>query len=543
MQVAIPSTKIVTKIEANPLLVSRENEYRQLRVAAYCRVSTDSDEQLDSYEAQLAYYTDAIAKNPKWRFAGIYADEGITGTQANKRPNFQKMIRDCEKGKIDFILTKSVARFARNTVDSLKYVRKLKAMGIGVFFEEQALDSMKSENEMFLGLYSVMAQAESENISANVRWGIQQRMKSGTFAFRYTILGYRRGENGEPEIIPEEAEIVRKIFNMYLEGASLDQIKSYLETNGIKTKKGKSVWSKQIIQDMLCNERFAGDMLLQKTYIENCINKKVKKNRGEMAKYLITNNHPAIISKETFKLVQAEIARRSSKRKTSDLSITEQGKYSGKFALTEILVCGECGSPYRRKTWVIKGEKKRVWRCLNRVEHGTQYCKHSVSIDEEKLQEAICRGLRNAFEYRDEVSELILSGLSYAVTGDDNILDAYVIEQKIKDLKQDMEDMITMSMRTEGDTEKFEVEIRKISDQLCAMRSQLEVARTQTQASEKVNQEIESIKMFLADTEINFSEYNEIVVRKLIECIRVMPDGNLVIVLKGGMTIEEQIAA
>ena len=543
MQVAIPSTKIVTKIEANPLLVSRENEYRQLRVAAYCRVSTDSDEQLDSYEAQLAYYTDAIAKNPKWRFAGIYADEGITGTQANKRPNFQKMIRDCEKGKIDFILTKSVARFARNTVDSLKYVRKLKAMGIGVFFEEQALDSMKSENEMFLGLYSVMAQAESENISANVRWGIQQRMKSGTFAFRYTILGYRRGENGEPEIIPEEAEIVRKIFNMYLEGASLDQIKSYLETNGIKTKKGKSVWSKQIIQDMLCNERFAGDMLLQKTYIENCINKKVKKNRGEMAKYLITNNHPAIISKETFKLVQAEIARRSSKRKTSDLSITEQGKYSGKFALTEILVCGECGSPYRRKTWVIKGEKKRVWRCLNRVEHGTQYCKRSVSIDEEKLQEAICRGLRNAFEYRDEVSELILSGLSYAVTGDDNILDAYVIEQKIKDLKQDMEDMITMSMRTEGDTEKFEVEIRKISDQLCAMRSQLEVARTQTQASEKVNQEIESIKMFLADTEINFSEYNEIVVRKLIECIRVMPDGNLVIVLKGGMTIEEQIAA
>lgn len=177
------------------------------------------------------------------------------------------------------------------------------------------------------------------------------------------------------------------------------------------------------------------------------------------------------------------------------------------------------------------------------MEHGTQYCKHSVSLDEEKLQEAICRGLRNAFEYQDEVSELILSGLSYAVTGDDNILDAYVIEQKIKDLKQDMEDMITISMRTEGDTEKFEAEIRKISDQLCAMRNQLEVARSQTQASEKVNQEIESIKAFLADTEINFSEYNEIVVRKLIECIRVMPDGKLVIVLKGGITIEEQIAA
>ena len=229
MQVNTRTQKIVTKIEANPLLVNKENEYRQLRVAAYCRVSTDSDEQLDSYEAQLAYYTDAIAKNPKWRFAGIYADEGITGTMAKKRPQFLKMISDCEKGKIDLILTKSVARFARNTVDSLKYVRKLKGMGIGVFFEEQSLDTMKADSEMCLGLYSVMAQAESENISANVRWGIQQRMKSGTFAFRYNILGYRKGENGEPEIVPQEAEVIRRIFQMYLDGSSLDQIKEYLE--------------------------------------------------------------------------------------------------------------------------------------------------------------------------------------------------------------------------------------------------------------------------------------------------------------------------
>ncbi len=541
MQPTMTVNKIVTKIEANPLLVSRENEYKQLRVAAYCRVSTDSDEQLESYDAQLAYYTDAIAKNPKWRFAGIYADEGITGTQASKRPQFQKMIKDCEKGKVDLILTKSVARFARNTVDSLKYVRKLRAMGIGVYFEEQSLDSMKSENEMFLGLYSVMAQAESENISANVRWGIQQRMKSGTYAFRYNILGYRKGKNGEPEIVPEEAEVVRKIFQMYLDGNSLDQIKAYLESNEIRTKQGKHIWSKQIIQGMLTNERYTGDMLLQKTYIENCISKKSKKNRGEMAKYLITNNHSAIISKELFKSVQAEMARRSSKRKTSDLSITEQGKYSGKYALTEILVCGECGSPYRRKTWMIKGEKKRVWRCLNRVEHGTVYCKKSVSIDEEKLHEAICRGLRNAFAYREEVSDLILSGLSYAVTGDDNILDAYVIEQKIRELKQDMEDMIMMSMRTEGNAEKFEIEIRKISDQLCAMREQLDIARNQMSASEKVNTEIENIRSFLADTEINFAEYNEIVVRKLVECIRVMPDSKIVIVLKGGMTIEEKV--
>ncbi len=539
MPMSTPTRKIVTKIDANPLLANKENEYKQLRVAAYCRVSTDSDEQLESYEAQLAYYTDAIAKKPEWRFAGIYADEGITGTMATKRPRFLKMIQDCEKGKIDYILTKSVARFARNTVDSLKYVRQLKAMGIGVYFEEQALDSLKADNEMFLGLYSVMAQAESENISANVRWGIQQRMKSGTFAFRYNILGYRKGENGEPEIVPDEAEVVRKIFAMYLDGCSLDQIKEYLEEKKICTKKGKSVWSKQIIQGMLCNERFAGDMLLQKTYTENCINKKVKKNRGEMAKYLITNNHPAIISKETFKMVQAELARRSSKRKTSDIGITEQGKYSGKYVLTELLVCGECGSPYRRKTWIVKGEKRRVWRCLNRVEHGTAYCSKSPSLDEEKLHEAICRGLRNAFEYREEVAELILSGLAYAATGNDHVLDAYAIEQKIMDLKQDMEDLIMMSMRTDGDTERFEVEIRKISDQLCVLRDQLELAKTQVCSCEQGNQEIDDIKKLLSDMEMNFTEYSEMVVRKLVECIRIGAKGELIIILKGGIVVEE----
>lgn len=217
---------------------------------------------------------------------------------------------------------------------------------------------------------------------------------------------------------------------MYLDGSSLGQIKEYLESNGVRTKQGKQIWSKQIIQGILYNERYTRDMLLQKTYIENCINKKSKKNRGEMAKYLITNNHSAIISKELFKSAQAEMARMSSKRKTSDLSITEQGKYSDKYALTEILVCGECGGPYRRKTWVIKGRKNGYSAVLTGWNYSKAYCKKSMSIDEEKLHEAICRGLRNAFAYREEVSDLILSGLSYAVTGDDNILDAYVIEQR-----------------------------------------------------------------------------------------------------------------
>lgn len=533
--------KIVTKIDANPLLIKHNNENALLRVAAYCRVSTDSEDQIESYKAQVAHYSEAIAKNPRWRFVDIYADEGITGTLAKKRPNFMRMIRDCDKGKIDLILTKSVARFARNTVDSLNYVRRLKAKGIGVYFEEQNLDSLKADSEMLIGFHSVMAQAESENISANVRWGIRQRMRSGTFAFRYNILGYKKGADGQPEIIPEEAEHIQTIYRMYLDGSSLDQIKKYLESNHILTAQGKTKWSLQIIHNILTNERYSGDMLLQKTFTENPISKKVKKNRGEMAKYLITNNHPAIIDRDTFKSVQMEIARRSSKRKTSDKSITEQGKYSGKFALSELLVCGECGSPYRRITWTKKGKSRRVWRCLSRVEHGTQYCSHSISVEETKLQNAICRALNKAVEHRQEVMDLIMSNLSYGVTGDDDVLYLSSLEKQIKDLDEEMDRTVQLSQESNGDPKRFREMISELCRQMTALRQELELAKARLEANEKVSVEIERIRNILYDETIRFNEYDETTIRRLIEYIRIMADNRIIVVLKGGLTIEEKI--
>lgn len=230
--------KRVTKIEANPLLIKNNSVATKLRVAAYCRVSTDEEEQLNSYESQIAYYTEAIAKNPSWTFAGVYADEGVTGTVTSKRKDFLRLMKDCEKGKIDMILTKSISRFARNTVDSLSWVRKLRAMNIGVYFEEQAIDSLKAENEMLIGLFSVIAQAESENISANVKWGIHQSMKNGKFCSNFSCFGYKRGTTGVPEIIPEQAEVVRIIFDRFLDGNSLEQIQRYLQDNGFVTYKG-----------------------------------------------------------------------------------------------------------------------------------------------------------------------------------------------------------------------------------------------------------------------------------------------------------------
>lgn len=512
-----------------------------MRVAAYCRVSTDSEDQLESYKAQVAYYTDAIAKNPRWRFVDIYADEGITGVMAKKRTNFMRMMRDCEKGKIDLILTKSVARFARNTVDSLNYVRRLKAKGIGVYFEEQALDSLKTENEMALGLYSVLAQAESENISANVRWGIRQRMQSGTFKFRYNLLGYRKGEDGEPEIVEEEAKYIRAIFNMYLDGKSLDQIKSYLEGEGVLTKTGKNVWNKCIIQAILTNERYCGDLLMQKTFTENCITKKVKKNRGEMPKYLIRDNHPAIITHATFKMAQMEMARRGSVRKKADSGITEQGKYSGKFALTDILVCGECGSPYRRKTYSRNGENKRVWRCLSRLEHGTEFCSDSITVDDETLKKTIVRGISKAISDKQDVLNLILSNLAYAVTGEDDTLEMYAIEKQLKTLNGIMDETMELAASSTGDGKRFQEEMKSLSSQMVVLREQLEIIKWRIDSNKKVNEEIENIKQCLSADSLDFSEYNDVTIRRLVEYIRVMKDNSIIIVLKGGMKIQENI--
>ena len=535
--------RIITKIEANPMLSTKRNEYRQLKVAAYCRVSTDSEDQVESYKAQVAYYTDAIAKNPRWKLADIYADEGITGTMLKNRDNFNRMIRDCERGRIDYILCKSVARFARNTVDSLKMVRKLKAKGIGVYFEEQCLDTLKVENEMFLGLHSVMAQSESENISANVRWGIQQRMKSGTFKFRYNILGYEKGEDGEPKIVESEASTVRLIFEMYLKGSSLVQIRDYLKEHQILTRKGDTKWETMVVKSILTNERFCGDMLMQKTYVDNPINKKQCVNRGELPKYYIQNNHPAIIERSVFQAVQAEMARRTSKRRVSDRARTEFGRYSGKYALTELLICGDCGSVYRRKTWKKRnGESEGVWMCFNRIENGREACKDSLAVREQDLHDAICRGLLKAYSDFGGAMDCITTALTYAMTGVDETLDIYAIEQQIKQINESLDEVIVLRERTQGDKSKYDVEVRRFSQQLVALRQQRDFMKERLEAMPSTRTEIDKVKKMFEEKE-NFITYRDDVVRCVVECIRVLDDEKISIILKGGYTVEEEIIA
>ena len=373
-------------------------EQKILRVAAYCRVSTLLEQQESSFEAQKNYYTEKITNNPNWKLAGIYADDGISGTDMKKRDEFNRLLQDCEAGKIDMILTKSISRFARNTVDTLNTLRILRKKGVTVFFEKEHIDTHADNGEMIITVLSGLAQEESFNLSENTRWGIIRKFENGTIILNHNrFMGYTKGKDGELAIVPEEAETVRLIFRMYLEGTSIAGIKRHLEKEGILTVTGRKIWNEGTISKMLSNEKYMGDALLQKSYTADFLTKTRKKNNGEMRQYYITDNHEGIVAKEIYYAVQQEKQRRAERRKPAVTRRAKEKKkgYSSKYILSNLLVCGECGQPYRRITWTRNGVKRIVWRCSNRVEHGTEYCKNSPTLDEEALQRAVMRTVGN----------------------------------------------------------------------------------------------------------------------------------------------------
>ena len=292
----VTATKKVTVIPADPAMTEKDIRKKNLRVAPYCRVSTSSEEQLDSYRAQIEYYTEKIAAQPEWTMVDMFADEGKTATSTKKRKDFNRMIKACEKGKVDLVITKSVSRFCRNTLDGLDYVRKLKRMGVGVFFEKENVNTLYMDNEMILTFMMSQAQAESESMSGNIRWGHRKNFKDGKVYYHYAgFLGYHKGEDGLPEIDQEEAEIVRRIFSRYLVGHSVAKIIADLETDGIKTVRDKEKWNDGVIRGMLKNEKYIGDALLQKTYIADLFTRQSKKNNGELPQYYVENCHTVII--------------------------------------------------------------------------------------------------------------------------------------------------------------------------------------------------------------------------------------------------------
>ena len=512
------------------------------RVAAYCRVSTDSEEQLNSYEAQKSYYTQKIEDSPDWEMAGIYADEGITGTSLKKRTEFKKMITACKRGHIDLIITKSLSRFARNTVDCLETVRLLKANGIGVYFEKENINTLTESSEFLITLFSGFAQAESESLSKNVAWGKAKSAEAGKVTFQYKkMLGYRKGADGQPEIVPEEAEVIKRIYHRYLDGCTLGQIKRELDEDNVPTAQGVEFWSPAIIHNILTNEKYIGDALLQKTYVTDCISKKVKKNQGERAMYYVENNHPAIISREMFDQVRNEMTRRSSKRKVLQKSgKTELGKYSGKYALTELLVCGECGSPYKRVTWARNGKKRIVWRCVSRLEFGTQYCHNSPTLDESKLHSAILASMNEFAVIRQEGCPDVLAMAEEAKQALSQA-GAKLLELKkhMETVSREQSDLLDRLLENMGDAE-LNAKMKALTDEKESLKAQILDTQQMEVSLEEQAARHQQMWDSIMECSAGYTEFDDEFVRQIIQKITVEDEETIRIHFRDSEMVMEQ---
>lgn len=532
--------KTVTLIEPKKSFVVDKEKHKQKRVAAYCRVSTDSEEQLTSYTNQMRVYTEMINSNKEWEFAGLYADEGISGTKADKRPQFKKMIDDCHKGKIDYIITKSVSRFARNTVECLKYVRILKARGIGIYFEEQKIDTLKNDSELYLVIYAGFAQSESESISKNITWSFRKKFEEGTPIFQYKkLLGYRKGEDGKPEIVPKEAEVVERIFTMYLAGMTLDVIAKTLQAENLQFENKTFTFSKPMISNILQNEKYCGDCILQKTITVDPIDKVRKLNEGEVPMWLVENSHPAIISREIFHRTQEEMSRRRTINPVSKKNtMTASGRYS-KYALKDVLQCGECGTRYRRVTWSKKGKKKIVWRCCNRLDYGTKYCKDSLTVEETQLKQAIVRAL-NKFNSENSATYLMLMrstiGDAIGLNGGSDEID--LLERRIDALNKRMISLVNDSVENGSDIEAHEDEFKDISEQIEQLRRRIIAIQESQREDGELQARLKEIQDTINEREANKDVYDDSIVRQMIECIKVFKDGRLLIIFGGGYEVE-----
>ena len=535
--------KTVTVLEPKRSFTVDREKYRQRRVAAYCRVSTDDEEQLTSYNTQKRVYTDMVMANKEWELVGIYADEGISGTRADKRPEFKRMIDDCFAGKIDYIITKSVSRFARNTVDCLDHVRQLKARGIGVYFEEQNIDTLKCDSELYLVIYAGFAQSESESMSKNITWSYRKNFEDGKCIYIYKkLLGYKKGADGTPEIVPEEAAIVERIFNMFLAGMTAEGISNVLKAEKIEVPGKELNFSKKMILGILQNEKYCGDCILQKTVTVDCISKSRKKNEGEAPMYLVENSHQAIVSREVFNRVQEEISRRKalppqSKKK----AVTASGKYS-KYALTEVLKCGECGSRYKRVTWTSSGKKQIVWRCVSRLDYGKKYCKDSITVKEEELQRAIVRAIRKFNEEDDSTYIALMKatlGDALGITGNNEEIE--FLERRIEALNKRMVQIVSASVQAGESVEHHEDEFRRIADEIDQLKRRIEAAQEACKGNAAEQERLKEIQATIDSRAASVNAYDDTIVRQMIECIRVYHDGRLEIIFGGGYEIEEHL--
>ena len=516
-------------------------EIRKLRVAAYCRVSTELEQQQSSYDIQIEYYTRHIMQNPNWIFAGVFADDGRSATNTFRRDDFNQLMDQCLKGKVDMVITKSISRFARNTVDCISWVRKLREKNVAVYFEKENLNTLDDSTEMILTILSSQAQEESRAISTNVKWGYARKFEKGE-STRQRSYGFRKAPTGEMCIVEEEAAVIRNMARWFLDGDSLERIKHRLEEAGIETTTGKKTWSTGTIYNILINEKIMGDVLLQKTFTADYLTKRRVKNSGQQKQYYVKNHHEAIIPKTVYYKIQEEIARRSSLKKAGTRKgKTAQGVYSSKYALTGIMVCNECGAHYRRTTWAKNGKKVIVWRCINRLEHGTKRCHESPTLKEEVIQEAIMGKLHSLSI--DQEEENFLNGVKEDILRAAKVVGGACTEEEIdktiEELRDQLMDYVGMAAREHGGENWYSDRMRKLGLQISELKRRRESIREQEKIRDEYEYLDQEISRIIGETGgATGAEFDNIFIRQIVREIRVISKNKLQIQLRTGMVLD-----
>lgn len=498
-----------------------KEKIKKLRVAAYCRVSTETEEQNSSYEVQVAHYTEFIKKNTEWEFAGIFADDGISGTNTKKREEFNRMIAECMDGNIDMVITKSISRFARNTLDCLQYIRQLKDKNISVYFEKENINTMDAKGEVLLTIMASLAQQESQSLSQNVKLGLQYRYQQGKVQVNHKrFMGYSKDEDGNLIIVPEEAEIIKRIYREYLEGQSLVGIGRGLEKDGIFTAAGKPRWRPETIKKILLNEKYIGDALLQKTFTVDFLTKKRVKNEGHVPQYYVENSHEAIIPKELFLQTQEELHRRSNIYTGADKN---KRIYSSKYALSTITFCGDCGDIYRRVYWNIHGRKEFVWRCVTRIEQGPEVCKNRT-VKEAELYDAVMTAINRLLAGGDNMIRILEENI-HAIIGD-------TTEYKISEINTMLEEKQKELISLANKGKDFE----SLADEIEELREKRQTLLVEDASLSGENERINELIEFIRTNKYRTLLYDDTLVRKIIQNVTVYDD-HFVVCFKSGIEI------
>ena len=452
------------------------------------------------------------------------------------------MIRQCKQKKIDLILTKSIQRFARNTLDCINYTRILRQLGIGVLFEKENINSLPADSEFMITMYGAMAQSESESISGNIRRGRQMHANVGTLKVPcHRLYGYKKDENEKFCIIPEQAEVEREIYERYKNGASLRNLKEWLEENQIKTVLGESKWTTTSIKGILTNEKYCGDVLLQKTFCTDVISKKIVKNIGQMTQYYMPDHHEGIVTKEQYQAVQTEMARRSALRSPSKQAVTGRSCYTSKYALSDRLVCSECGTLYRRCTWTSLGRKYPVWRCTSRLNYGTKYCHDSPTIKEEQLQAAILAAINSAMSNKPALLDRIKNAVSLELLPvQGQTMSLVDIEHRLTQLDEQFQRLLAEAIDAEN-KEVCNAQFVEILAEQTSLKKQKEDILQSSADADRVCTRMKQAEEAIENAASTITEWTENAVRQIVERVTVLSADEILVQIKGGAEIKQRL--